>query len=365
MNNPVISSRKMGFVRDTLDPFLFCVHHLDLYPEGNELQGPNEDLIGRHIGSDFDESNDWKMYHGKSVPGFPAHPHRGFETITIVLDGLVDHFDSGGSTGRYGFGDVQWMTAGSGLQHSEMFPLVNKDKPNRLDLFQIWINLPAKDKMTEPGYEMIWANEVPHVRLDGGDVRIVSGRWNQHVAPSAPSASWANDSENEVAVYILNVRAGESVEVPVASPDANRMMYHIDGGSATIASSELRPSCGMHLRADVPTVIEAMEENVRVLILQGKPIAEPVAKHGPFVMNTQQEIYQAFRDYQQTQFGGWPWGQSDIVHPREQGRFARMGDGRELLPSETTQNHTIVEASEQEQDSMATATSEGHAPPHR
>ena len=132
MSKSVISNRPMGFVRNTLDPFLFCVHHLDLYPEGNDLQGPNEPLIGRHIGSDFDEANEWKMYHGKTVPGFPAHPHRGFETITVVLDGLVDHFDSGGSTGRYGFGDVQWMTAGSGLQHSEMFPLVNQGQTQSL-----------------------------------------------------------------------------------------------------------------------------------------------------------------------------------------------------------------------------------------
>ena len=117
MGKAVISNRPMGFVRNTLDPFLFCVHHLDLYPEGNDVQGPNEPLIGRHIGSDFDEANEWKMYHGRTVPGFPAHPHRGFETITVVLDGLVDHFDSGGSTGRYGFGDVQWMTAGLSLIH--------------------------------------------------------------------------------------------------------------------------------------------------------------------------------------------------------------------------------------------------------
>ena len=276
MSKSVISNRPMGFVRNTLDPFLFCVHHLDLYPEGNDLQGPNEPLIGRHIGSDFDEANEWKMYHGRTVPGFPAHPHRGFETITVVLDGLVDHFDSGGSTGRYGFGDVQWMTAGAGLQHSEMFPLVNKDKPNRLDLFQIWINLPAKDKMTEPGYEMIWAHEVPHIQLDGGDVRIISGSWNEHVAPAAPSASWANNPENEVALYILTVKAGGSVELPTASAEANRMMYHIDGGTATVESHKLKPKYGMELHANLPTVIEADKEDVRVLVLQGKPLAEPV-----------------------------------------------------------------------------------------
>ena len=329
----VLSNQPMGFVRTTLDPFLFCVHHLDLYPEGNEEMGPDEPLVGRHIGSDFDENNDWKMYHGKTVPGFPAHPHRGFETVTVVLDGLVDHFDSGGATGRYGFGDVQWMTAGSGLMHSEMFPLVNTDRPNRLDLFQIWINLPGKDKMTAPGYEMIWSEEVPRLSLEGGDVRLISGRWGETVAPSAPSASWANDPEHEVGLFIINIKAGGTVELPTASAGVNRMMYHIDGGAAEVEGHRLQPRFGMELRASEPTVVSAGKENVRVLVLQGRPIGEPVVRHGPFVMNTREEIYQAFSDFQRTEFGGWPWGPSDVVHPREEGRFAQMGDGKRITPS--------------------------------
>ncbi len=329
----VLSNQPMGFVRTTLDPFLFCVHHLDLYPEGNEEMGPDEPLVGRHIGSDFDENNDWKMYHGKTVPGFPAHPHRGFETVTVVLDGLVDHFDSGGATGRYGFGDVQWMTAGSGLMHSEMFPLVNTDRPNRLDLFQIWINLPGKDKMTAPGYEMIWSEEVPRLSLEGGDVRLISGRWGETVAPSAPPASWANDPEHEVGLFIITIKAGGTVELPTASAGVNRMMYHIDGGAAEVEGHRLQPRFGMELRASEPTVVSAGKENVRVLVLQGRPIGEPVVQHGPFVMNTREEIYQAFSDFQRTEFGGWPWGPSDVVHPREEGRFAQMGDGKRITPS--------------------------------
>ena len=110
------------------------------------------------------------------------------------------------------------------------------------------------------------------------------------------------------------------------------MMYHIDGGSATVEGQTLKPKHGMQLHAHLSTVIEANDERVRVLVLQGKPIAEPVAQHGPFVMNTTEEIYQAFSDYRRTEFGGWPWGPSDIVHPREQGRFAKMSDGREIIP---------------------------------
>ena len=324
----------MGFMRQTMDPFLFCVHHLDLYPEGNEAMGPDAPLAGRHIGSDFDEANDWKMYHGAEVPGFPAHPHRGFETITVVLDGLVDHFDSGGSTGRYGFGDVQWMTAGSGLMHSEMFPLVNRNGPNRLDLFQIWLNLPAKDKMAEPGYEMLWADQVPHVPFERGDVRVVAGPWFDVQAPPPPKASWAHDPDNEVALYIINLDEGGSVELPVASGSVNRMMYHIDGHEAEVDGHRLRAKHGMELDATVPTTVQAPDAPVRVLVLQGRPIDEPVVQHGPFVMNTREEIYQAFADFQRTEFGGWPWGASDVVHPREQGRFASMGDGRVEHPQD-------------------------------
>ena len=328
----VMSNTPMGFVRQTSDPFLFCVHHLDLYPAGNENMGPDQPLVGRHIGSDFDENNDWKMYHGSTVPGFPAHPHRGFETITVVLDGLVDHFDSGGATGRYGYGDVQWMTAGSGLMHSEMFPLTNIDKDNRLDLFQIWLNLPAKDKMTSPGYEMIWAEEVPNIELEGGQVRIITGRWGEHTAPAAPQASWAYETSHEVGIYILTIKDGGSLELPTASGSVNRMMYHINGASATVEGHILEAKHGMQLDPTLITTVEAPNGEVRVLVLQGRPIDQPVAQHGPFVMNTRQEIVQAFSDYQRTQFGGWPWGASDVVHPRQQGRFALLSNGATVHP---------------------------------
>lgn len=334
MSRKVISNKEMGFVRETMDPFLFCVHHLDLYPAGNELMGPDEPLYGRHIGSDFDERNDWKMYHGEVVPGFPAHPHRGFETITIVLEGLVDHFDSGGSTGRYGFGDVQWMTAGAGLMHSEMFPLVNQDKGNKLDLFQIWINLPAENKMTKPGYEMIWSEAVPEIKEKGVEVKVITGSWNDVKAPDAPGASWANNQENEVAIYIIKIEKGHSIEVPTFSREVNRMLYHIDGHATDVEGSKLKQKHGMHLRPDLPIKLEAKEGDTRVLLLQGKPISEPVVQHGPFVMNSRNEIIQAFEDYQSTQFGGWKWGRADVIHPRDQPRFARMGDGREEFPGE-------------------------------
>ena len=119
----------------TADPLLFCVYHKDEYPQGNgKMEAP---FAGN--GSDFAPDQPYRMYHGSHVPGFPRHPHRGFETITATLDGIIDHADSEGNGGRYGQGDLQWMTAGKGIVHSEMFPLIETDKPNHTRFFQIWL----------------------------------------------------------------------------------------------------------------------------------------------------------------------------------------------------------------------------------
>ena len=135
----MLQIKKLGFPWETQDPFLFCAHHADAYPEGNEQMGPATSLEGRVLGEDFKIKDGFRMYHGRTVPGFPSHPHRGFETITIAKEGLVDHSDSLGAAGRFGNGDVQWMTAGKGVQHSEMFPLLQKDQKNPLEIFQIWL----------------------------------------------------------------------------------------------------------------------------------------------------------------------------------------------------------------------------------
>jgi hypothetical protein len=131
----------------TLDPFLFCVYHKDQYPPGNAaMEAPR---IGN--GQDFDAKTPYRMYHGGKIPGFPQHPHRGFETITATIEGIIDHADSTGNAGRYGMGDVQWMTAGKGVVHSEMFPLLKQKADNPTRFFQIWLNLPSVSKMVDPG----------------------------------------------------------------------------------------------------------------------------------------------------------------------------------------------------------------------
>ncbi len=146
----ILDITPLGFPWPTMDPFLFCVYHDDRYPKGNAAMGPDASLAGREIGQDFAGKDGWRMYHGAQVPGFPSHPHRGCETVTSVRRGLIDHADSLGAAARFGGGDVQWLTAGRGIVHSEMFPLLDRAQPNPLELFQIWLNLPARDKMVAP-----------------------------------------------------------------------------------------------------------------------------------------------------------------------------------------------------------------------
>ena len=117
-SSPVIRLHPLGFPWPTVDPFLFCAYHDDAYPPANPDMGPADSLSGRAIGQDFSRKDGWSMYHGETVPGFPGHPHRGFETVTIVRKGRIDHADSLGATARFGDGDVQWVTAGSGIVHS-------------------------------------------------------------------------------------------------------------------------------------------------------------------------------------------------------------------------------------------------------
>jgi len=173
MSNPILGIAPLEFPWQTKDPFLVCVHHVDNYPQGNDRLGPAASLAGRNIGQDFAGKDGWRMYHGQAVPGFPQHPHRGFETVTFVREGYIDHSDSLGAVARFGRGDVQWLTAGAGIVHSEMFPLLEREKANRLELFQIWLNLPAKSKFAPPYFTMFWDSDMPRYRETDANGRHV------------------------------------------------------------------------------------------------------------------------------------------------------------------------------------------------
>jgi quercetin 2,3-dioxygenase len=335
-NKSVLKIKALGFPWATSDPFLFCVHHEDAYPAGNDQMGPATSLAGRNIGQDFDPRSKWRMYHGETVPGFPAHPHRGFETVTIAQKGLIDHSDSLGAAGRFGNGDVQWMTAGKGVQHSEMFPLLNQEKDNPFELFQIWLNLPKTGKAAPPHFAMLWGDMIPKISLTDKngkmvDVEIVAGRLEGKQAPPPPPDSWAANSGNEVAIWVIKMQPGATWKLPPAGIGVNRSVYFYEGTSLQIASIPVMVNHAVELKADDEVVIENGPNESRLLLLQGRPINEPVVQYGPFVMNSQVEIQQTMADYQKTQFGGWPWPTYDHVHPRNASRFAKYPDGREEL----------------------------------
>ncbi len=332
-NSILKNLRPLGFPWETADPFLFCVHHDDAYPAGNEQMGPAASLSGRDIGQDFAGKDGWRMYHGDKIPGFPGHPHRGFETVTIVRKGLIDHSDSLGATARFGAGDVQWLTAGNGIVHSEMFPLVNRETPNPLELFQIWLNLPAADKRVAPHFSMLWNDAVPtHVARDEAgratSINVVAGDLGGTKAPKAPPKSWASRPDSDVAIWTIKMEPGARWTLPAANAGTNRTLYFFRGSALKIDGQDIPARHAAELRADAGATLENGPDETELLLLQGRPIGEPVAQHGPFVMNTRAEILEAFQDYQRTEFGGWPWKDNAPVHPREKGRFAKHADGR-------------------------------------
>jgi redox-sensitive bicupin YhaK (pirin superfamily) len=295
--------------------------------------GPAASLAGRQIGMDFEGKDGWRMYHGDVVPGFPRHPHRGFETVTLARRGYIDHADSLGATARFGKGDAQWMTAGAGVVHAEMFPLVERDRPNPTELFQIWLNLPRADKLVPPHFAMLWSHTIPrHAHRDAAgrrtEVVLVAGALGELRAPPPPPRSWAARPESEVAIWTIQMEPGAAWSLPPASAGVNRTLYFFRGSSVRAGDHAVSRHLGLRLRPDAEVPLVNGPDESELLLLQGRPIGEPVVQHGPFVMNAPGEIQQAIVDFRRTEFGGWPWPSDGPVHPRDKGRFAVHADGR-------------------------------------
>jgi redox-sensitive bicupin YhaK (pirin superfamily) len=199
-----------------------------------------------------------------------------------------------------------------------------------MELFQIWLNLPKKNKMVDAHFKMLWSESIPRYTNEEKtiDVEVIAGKLGDKIAPTPPPNSWAADPANEVVVWNIKMKPNSKWTLPKASAGINRNLYFYEGNSLKVANQTVTNYCAVEVEADMDITIETQSDDVSILLLQGKPISEPVMQYGPFVMNTKEEINQAFEDYHKTQFGGWPWPKYDQVHDRSKGRFAKHSDGR-------------------------------------
>lgn len=226
------------------------------------------------------------------IAGFPDHPHRGFETVTYMLDGRMRHRDNQGNSGLLGPGSIQWMTAGRGIVHSEM----PEQEEGLMRGFQLWVNLPASDKMTDPRYQDIAANDIPEVEIDDEvRVRVLSGQFNDVTGPVAGVA---------VQPLYLDIELPASANVsPVLPENHAAFLYVFEGG---LVAGDTKKDVQKHELAvlgpgtEVP--LTASGEGARAILVAGRPLGEPVARYGPFVMNTPEEIQQAFADFSAGRF---------------------------------------------------------------
>jgi quercetin 2,3-dioxygenase len=227
--------------------------------------------------------------------GVGPHPHRGFETVTIAYKGKVEHHDSRGGGGIIGEGDVQWMTAGSGLLHKEYHEQEYNREGGPFQMVQLWVNLPAKDKMTPPKYQAITNGEMGRVALpNGGEVEIIAGEFGEVKGPAT--------TFTPVHLYNLKPKKGERIELSFPSGYTTAVLA-IEGSALLNGTEKLSVNNLALLERDGGTfTVEALEEGT-FLVMSGEPINEPIAQYGPFLMNTQAEIAQAIDDYQQGKFG--------------------------------------------------------------
>ena len=223
------------------------------------------------------------------IAGFPSHPHRGFETVTYMIEGHMLHEDHLGNRGDLRNGGVQWMTAGRGIIHSEM----PQQEEGVMRGFQLWLNLPAAEKMTEAGYRDIQPEEIPEIVVEGGKVKLIAG--NMEIEGQLHEGAVADRSTQPVYADI-HLESGASVTLPV--PEGHNAMLYLYEGTASLVDNALQRSAANILGDNGDRIaLTAGESGARLLLIAGKPLGEPVVQYGPFVMNTQEEIEQTLRDY--------------------------------------------------------------------
>ena len=254
---------------EQLDPFLFLNHHgPQTYPRNNQ-----------------------------GLP-FGPHPHRGFETVTFILQGELSHLDSGGHESIIGVGGVQWMTAGSGLVHAELSPQSFKREGGPLEILQLWVNLPARLKMTAPAYVGLQGADIPTITEPLAEVRLISG---DYVSSAQRSERGPIDSLTGLCLMTVHLQPGARLSLP--APVGHNVFLYVVDGQASIAGTALQCHHLVKLSDTHDSVTVEATGSATLLYGHGEPLGEPVASYGPFVMNTREEIQQAFADYQAGKFG--------------------------------------------------------------
>ncbi len=315
-----------------IDPFIFAAYHQDHYPKGNGRLGPDAALLrGRDIGMDFSGRDGWSMYHGEEIPAFRR-------TRTVLRNRDYRAPGTGGPCRFAGCHGALRRGRRAVADHRQRraarrdVPAGARGQGNTLDLFQIWLNLPAKNKLAPPDFTMFWAHTIPRVTLPGSEVEVIAGNYGAVRALPPPRASWASEADADVAIWIVRIEPGASVTLSAASDRARRAIYLTTGRSFVVGGQHFDRRVMVEVRANQPAPLHNdSAEVIELLVLQGKPIGEPVAARGPFVMNTQEELVQTIRDYQRTEFGGWPWPSREHTHGTS-GRFAQHPGGRVERP---------------------------------
>jgi redox-sensitive bicupin YhaK (pirin superfamily) len=228
--------------------------------------------------------------------GVGEHPHRGFETVTLAYAGEIQHRDSAGGGGVIGPGDVQWMTAASGVVHEELFSEQFSETGGDLEMVQLWVNLPARAKMSKPGYQSLLAHQFPRFALGAAEARLIAGQVGEASGPA--------HTHTPITLFDLSFRADGASEFALPR-DHTVLIFPLEGSAKLGAKEELVRAGALAFmqRSDAGLVRIAADAGTRVLVLSGEPIDEPVAAYGPFVMNTREEIMQAMRDYQSGKMG--------------------------------------------------------------
>lgn len=226
-------------------------------------------------------------------PGVGAHPHRGFETVTIVYDGEIEHRDSAGNSGTIGPGDVQWMTAGAGLLHEEFHSREQARRGGKVSMAQLWVNLPAADKSAPPHYQTILQGDIPVVNLGAASLRVVAGAFGETKGPAR--------TFSPVHVWDVNAQAGADLELPIAAGD--NVIVALFSGAVTVDGRDFAQAGLLTFGPEGEAISLRVTADAKLLVLTGKPLNEPIVHYGPFVMNSEAEIRAAIDDFRRGKMG--------------------------------------------------------------